>query len=96
MVTTPDEAIAWINRHGCGYSDVVVTRNRNTANRFCQGVDSACVYVNAPTRFTEGAQFGMGGQVGFSTDRLHARGPLGTEELTTYKYIAVSTGQARA
>jgi glutamate-5-semialdehyde dehydrogenase len=90
-----EDAVAWINEHGAGYCDSIITRNRGTGSKFCQSVDSACVYVNASTRFTDGTQFGMGGQIGFSTGRLHARGPLGTEELTTYKYVAVGNGQTR-
>jgi len=89
------EAIEWINRHGSHHSDSVVTEDEAVKERFCAEVDSACVYTNASTRFTDGGEFGMGAEIGISTDKLHARGPMGLEELTTYKYIVTGTGQIR-
>ena len=80
-------AIAHINEHGSGHSDAIVTANPQHAKRFQREVDSAAVYWNCSTRFTDGAEFGMGAEIGISTDKLHARGPMGLEELTTYKYV---------
>ena len=90
-----EEAIEHINRHGSHHSDAIVTRDKAAARRFQAGVDSACVYVNASTRFTDGGEFGMGAEIGISTDKLHARGPMGLEELTTYKYFIDGNGQVR-
>ena len=78
------------------HSDAIVTSDESRAARFTQAVDSAAVYVNSSTRFTDGFQFGLGAEIGISTDRLHARGPMGLEELTTYKYVVIGTGQIRA
>lgn len=88
-------AIGHINRHGSRHSDAIVTADEASARAFTRGVDSACVYVNASTRFTDGGQFGMGAEMGISTDKLHARGPVGLEELTTYKYVVLGAGQVR-
>jgi glutamate-5-semialdehyde dehydrogenase len=88
-------AIGHINRHGSHHSDAIVTANRRAADRFLKEVDSAAVYVNASTRFTDGGEFGMGAEMGISTDKLHARGPMGLEELTTYKYRVTGAGQIR-
>ncbi len=89
------EAIAHINHYGSHHSDAIVTAIGRNAKRFLKEVDSAAVYVNASTRFTDGAEFGMGAEMGISTDKLHARGPMGVEELTTYKYVVTGTGQIR-
>jgi glutamate-5-semialdehyde dehydrogenase len=95
VVDSLAQAIAHINTYGSDHSDAIVTDNEASARVFTAGVDSACVYVNASTRFTDGYQFGLGAEVGISTDRLHARGPMGLEELTTYKYVVCGTGQVR-
>ena len=95
VVGSLDEAIAHISRYGSAHSDAIVTQDRAHAERFAREVDSAAVYVNASTRFTDGFQFGLGAEIGISTDRLHARGPMGLEELTTYKYVVYGTGQIR-
>jgi len=89
------EAIAHINHYGSHHSDSIVTDNYENALEFLRQVDSACVYVNASTRFTDGYQFGMGAEIGISTDKLHARGPMALEELTTYKYMVFGHGQIR-
>ncbi len=89
-------AIEHINTFGSGHSDAIVTENDKAAVRFLNEVDAAAVYVNASTRFTDGAEFGMGAEIGVSTDKLHARGPMGLEELTTYKYVIEGKGQIRA
>lgn len=90
-----EEAIRHINFYGSHHSDTIVTNNRSSAKEFLKKVDSACVYVNASTRFTDGYQFGMGAEIGISTDKLHARGPMALEELTTYKYMVFGKGQVR-
>lgn len=95
VVDSLDEAIEHINYYGSHHSDSIVTDNRNNAQRFLKEVDSACVFVNASTRFSDGYQFGMGAEIGISTDKLHARGPMALEELTTYKYIIEGNGQIR-
>jgi len=95
VVRSLDEAIEHISRYGSSHSDAIVTKNDAHANRFVQEVDSAAVYVYASTRFTDGFQFGLGAEIGISTDRLHARGPMGLEELTTYKYVVFGSGQIR-
>jgi glutamate-5-semialdehyde dehydrogenase len=89
------EAIDHIMKYGSYHSDAIVTRDRKAADRFLAEVDSACVYVNASTRFTDGGQFGKGAEMGISTDKIHARGPMGLEELTSYKYIIMGNGQVR-
>jgi len=95
VVPSLDEAIAHIGRYGSSHSDAIVTKNQQHAEQFVREVDSAAVFVNASTRFTDGFQFGLGAEIGISTDRLHARGPMGLEELTTYKYVVYGTGQVR-
>lgn len=95
VVDSVDEAIAHIAAHGSHHSDAIVTANAAAAERFLNAVDSATVYWNASTRFTDGGEMGFGAEIGISTDRLHARGPMGLEELTTYKYVARGTGQVR-
>ena len=95
VVKSLDEAIEHISRYGSSHSDAIITQDQAHADRFVREVDSAAVYVNASTRFTDGFQFGLGAEIGISTDRLHARGPMGLEELTTYKYVVYGTGQIR-
>jgi glutamate-5-semialdehyde dehydrogenase len=96
VVDSVDEAISFIARHGSHLADAIVTEDAETAARFEREVDSATVYVNASTRFTDGFEFGFGAETGISTNRLHARGPMGLNELTTYKYVLRGTGQVRA
>jgi glutamate-5-semialdehyde dehydrogenase len=95
VVGSIDEAIDFIARHGSGLADAIVTGDTQAAARFEREVDSATVYVNASTRFTDGFEFGFGAETGISTNRLHARGPMGLRELTTYKYVIHGTGQIR-
>ena len=95
VVRGSGEALAHIERHGSHHSDAIITSNRATAERFLREVDSAAVYWNASTRFTDGGEFGFGAEIGISTDKLHARGPMGVEELTTYKYVICGEGQVR-
>jgi glutamate-5-semialdehyde dehydrogenase len=95
VVDDLDEAIEHINRHGSGHSDAIITDNTQAADLFAQGVDSAAVYVNASTRFTDGFEYGMGAEIGVSTQKLHARGPVGLRELTTIKYVVRGEGQVR-
>ena len=95
VVRSLEEAIEHIGRYGSAHSDAIVTKDEAHAKRFVEEVDSAAVFVNASTRFTDGFQFGLGAEIGISTDRLHARGPMGLEELTTYKYVVYGTGQVR-
>jgi len=95
VVENLDEAINHINDYGSHHSDSIITDNEKEASEFLKRVDSACVYVNASTRFTDGNQFGMGAEIGISTDKLHARGPMALEELTTYKYMIFGSGQVR-
>ena len=94
-VGSVQEAIDHINRYHTGHSDAIVTKNAEHAELFLNGVDSACVYVNASTRFTDGFEFGFGAEIGISTQKLHARGPMGLRELTSYKYKVRGTGQVR-
>jgi len=95
IVSSAGEAIAHINKYGSMHSDAIITENAHTAERFLKEVDSACVYHNASTRFTDGGQFGLGAEIGISTDKIHARGPMALEELTTYKYVVTGKGQIR-
>ncbi|MDE6388858.1 MAG: glutamate-5-semialdehyde dehydrogenase [Lachnospiraceae bacterium] len=94
-VSCVEEAVAHINRYNTRHSDAILTENTEHAEKFLQGVDSACVYVNASTRFTDGFVFGFGAEIGISTQKLHARGPMGLRELTTYKYMIRGNGQIR-
>jgi len=95
VVSGVDEAIAHINRHGSQLSDAIVTNNFAHAQKFLEEVDSASVYVNASTRFTDGGEFGLGAEIGISTQKLHVRGPMGLEALTTTKYVIIGSGQVR-
>ncbi|MBE5825601.1 MAG: glutamate-5-semialdehyde dehydrogenase [Butyrivibrio sp.] len=94
-VNDVDEAIAHINRYNTGHSEAIITENKETAQRFLDRVDAACVYVNVSTRFTDGFEFGFGAEIGISTQKLHARGPMGLKELTSYKYEITGEGQIR-
>lgn len=94
-VASIDEAIAHINKYSTGHSECIVTENMDNAEKFLNEIDSACVYVNASTRFTDGGEFGFGAEIGISTQKLHARGPMGLKELTTYKYKIYGNGQVR-
>lgn len=96
VVTDIEEAITHINRYGTGHSDAILTESYAHAQRFLNEVDSAAVYVNASTRFTDGAEFGLGAEIGISTQKLHARGPMGLTALTTTKYIIYGSGQIRS
>jgi glutamate-5-semialdehyde dehydrogenase len=95
VVDSAAEAIEHINRHGSGHSEAIVTSSAHSARAFGLGVDAACVYVNASTRFTDGGEFGMGAEIGNSTQKLHARGPIGLRELCTFKYLIDGDGQVR-
>ncbi|MBQ9169543.1 MAG: glutamate-5-semialdehyde dehydrogenase [Bacteroidaceae bacterium] len=95
VVDSLDEALAHIARYGSGHSECIITECSETARRFQQMVDAACVYVNAPTSFTDGAQFGMGAEIGISTQKLGPRGPMALEEMTTYKWLIDGNGQTR-
>ena len=95
VVADIDEAIEHISLHSTGHSEAIITENRARAKKFTTEVDSAAVYVNASTRFTDGGEFGLGCEMGISTQKLHARGPMGLKELTTYKYIVKGNGQIR-
>ena len=95
VVDSVEEAIDHVNRYGSGHSEAIVTGSTVSARAFTEGVDAACVYVNASTRFTDGAVFGMGAEIGNSTQKLHARGPIALRELTTYKFVIEGSGQVR-
>ena len=96
VVDSLDEALEHIARYGSGHSEAIVTEDYSAAMRFLDEVDAACVYANASTRFTDGDQFGLGAEVGISTQKFHARGPMGLRELTTYKWVIMGSGQVRA
>jgi glutamate-5-semialdehyde dehydrogenase len=95
IVDSVAEAVEHVNRHGTGHSEAIVTAEEAAAEEFVAGVDAAAVYVNASTRFTDGFEYGMGAEIGNSTQKLHARGPIGMRELTTFKYVARGNGQVR-
>ena len=90
-----DEAIDHINKYGSGHSEAIITEDDENGERFLKAVDAAAVYVNASTRFTDGGVFGLGAEVGISTQKLHARGPMGVKDLTSYKWQITGTGQVR-
>lgn len=96
VVDSLDDAIAHITRYGSGHSECIITQNEDNARRFQQMVDAACVYWNVPTSFTDGAQFGLGAEIGISTQKLGPRGPMGLEEITTYKWLIEGEGQVRS
>jgi glutamate-5-semialdehyde dehydrogenase len=96
VVDSVDEAIEHVNRYGSGHSEAIVTDSESASRAWIDSIDAACVYVNASTRFTDGGQFGMGAEIGNSTQKLHARGPIGLRELCTYKYVVEGSGQIRA
>lgn len=95
VVDSAEEAIAHINKYSTKHSDCIVSENYTTVKKFLLGVDSACVYANASTRFSDGFEFGLGAEIGISTQKLHARGPMGLTALTTYKYVVLGEGQVR-
>ena len=95
IVSDVDEAIAHVNKYTTHHSETIITEDKENAEKFLAGVDSACVYVNASTRFTDGFEFGFGAEIGISTQKLHARGPMGLPELTSYKYKVYGDGQTR-
>lgn len=95
VVDSLDEALEHIERYGSGHSEAIVTEDKSAAERFLNEVDAACVYANASTRFTDGAQFGLGAEIGISTQKFHARGPMALRELTSYKWIIIGDGQVR-
>lgn len=95
IVENVDEAIAFINEHNTGHSDAIISENKENQEKFSKWVDSACVYVNASTRFTDGFEFGFGAEIGISTQKLHARGPMGLKQIVSYKYIIRGNGQVR-
>jgi len=95
LVAGLGEAIDHINQYGSAHSDSIVTQDESRARRFLAEVDSAAVYWNASTRFTDGGEFGLGAEIGISTDKIGARGPMGLEELTSYKWLGLGTGQVR-
>jgi glutamate-5-semialdehyde dehydrogenase len=94
-VSSVEEAIIHINEHSTKHSDCIVSAEETACEKFALCVDSAAVYINASTRFTDGGEFGLGCEIGISTQKLHARGPMGLEELTTYKYVVRGNGQIR-
>ena len=95
VVKSLEEAMAFIEAHGTGHSESIVTRDYFAAQRFLNEVDAAAVYVNASTRFTDGGEFGLGAEIGISTQKMHARGPMGLTELTSCKYVVYGEGQVR-
>ncbi len=95
IVDNIDQAIDHINLHSTKHSEAIITQNEENAEKFLWEIDSACVYVNSSTRFTDGGEFGLGAEIGISTQKFHARGPMGLEAITSYKYIIRGTGQIR-
>ena len=95
IVSSLEEAIAWVNKYGTSHSEAIITEDKKAAERFLKEVDAAAVYHNASTRFTDGFEFGLGAEIGISTDKIHARGPMGLRELTSYKYLVYGSGQLK-
>jgi len=95
VVSSLDEALAHIDHYGSGHSEAIVTEDKTAADRFLNEVEAACVYANASTRFTDGSQFGLGAEIGISTQKFHARGPMALREITSYKWVVVGSGQVR-
>jgi glutamate-5-semialdehyde dehydrogenase len=95
VVASLEEAVRHIARYGSGHSECIITDSAEAADYFRRAVDAACVYVNVPTSFTDGGEFGLGAEIGISTQKLHARGPMGLRELTTYKWLIEGAGQVR-
>ena len=95
VVDSLDEALEHIDRFGSGHSEAIVSEDKNSIERFLNEVDATCVYANASTRFTDGAQFGMGAEIGISTQKFHARGPMALREITSYKWCITGSGQVR-
>lgn len=95
IVNSLDEAIEHIVKHGSGHSEAILSEDYSAVNKFLDKVDAACVYANASTRFTDGGEFGLGAEVGISTNKLHSRGPMGINDLTTFKYKIYGEGQTR-
>jgi glutamate-5-semialdehyde dehydrogenase len=95
VVPSLDAAIAHVNKYGTGHTEAILTRDLAASRRFADEVDAAAIVVNASTRFTDGEEFGFGAEIGISTQKLHARGPMGLRELTTYKYVVWGDGQVR-
>ena len=95
VVNNIEDAISHINQYNTKHSDAIITQNQENAEKFLREVDAACVYVNAATRFTDGFMFGFGAEIGISTQKIHARGPMGLKELTSYKYMIYGDGQIR-
>jgi glutamate-5-semialdehyde dehydrogenase len=95
VVGSLEEAIDWVNTYGTGHSEAIITEDKGVAERFLKEVDAAAIYHNASTRFTDGFEFGLGAEIGISTDKIHARGPMGLKELTSYKYLVYGDGQVR-
>jgi len=95
VVGSLKETIDWVNTYGTGHSEAIITNDKEAAERFLKEVDAAAIYHNASTRFTDGFEFGLGAEIGISTDKIHARGPMGLKELTSYKYLVYGDGQVR-
>ena len=95
VVASLDEAVAHINEHGSHHTDAILTTDLRAADRFVKQVDSASVMVNASTRFADGGEYGLGAEIGISTDKMHARGPMGAIDLTTYKWVVTGDGHVR-
>ena len=95
VVDSLDDAVRHVNDHGSHHTDAILTENARTADQFVRRVDSASVMVNASTRFADGGEYGLGAEIGISTDKLHARGPMGAMDLTTYKWVVTGEGHVR-